>query len=59
MAARGFDEADVAEVAELVHEVLTDLENTSNNTYALDPALRARVQERIRSICHRRPVAGY
>ncbi|MFH9723421.1 serine hydroxymethyltransferase [Streptomyces sp. NPDC017254] len=59
MAARGFDEADVAEVAELVHEVLTDLQNTSNNTYALDPALRARVQERIRSICHRRPVAGY
>jgi glycine hydroxymethyltransferase len=59
MAARGFDEADVAEVAELVHEVLTALENTSHNTYALDPALRARVQERIRSICHRRPVAGY
>jgi glycine hydroxymethyltransferase len=59
MAARGFDVADVTEVADLVAEVLTATENTSDKTYALDPAVQARVRERIRAICHRRPVAGY
>lgn len=59
MAARGLDAADVAEVADLVIEVLTTTENTSNTTYALDPAVQARVQKRVRAICHRRPIAGY
>ncbi|MFD1273331.1 hypothetical protein ACFQ51_21190 [Streptomyces kaempferi] len=59
MAARGLDAADVAEVADLVIEVLTTTENTSNTTYALDPAVQARVQERVRAICHRRPIADY
>ncbi|KOX38658.1 serine hydroxymethyltransferase [Streptomyces sp. NRRL F-6491] len=59
MAARGFDTADLVEVADLVCEVLTATENTSKNTYALDPAVRERVRERVRSLCHRRPIAGY
>ncbi|MGW3126813.1 serine hydroxymethyltransferase [Streptomyces sp. NPDC001123] len=59
MAARGFDVGDVAEVADLVIEVLTATQNTSNTTYALDPAVQAGVQERVRNICHRRPIAGY
>ncbi len=59
MAARGLDVSDVAEVTDLVLEVLTAAENTSNTTYALDPAVQARVQERVRTICHRRPIAGY
>ncbi|MFF4113948.1 serine hydroxymethyltransferase [Streptomyces sp. NPDC001714] len=59
MAARSFDVGDVAEVADLVIEVLTATQNTSNTTYALDPAVQAGVQERVRNICHRRPIAGY
>ncbi|MER5789031.1 serine hydroxymethyltransferase [Streptomyces sp. NPDC001980] len=59
MAARGLDVGDVEEVADLVIEVLTATQNTSNTTYALDPAVQARVQERVRNICHRRPIAGY
>lgn len=59
MAARGFDAADVSEVAEFVVEVLTATKNTSATTYAIDPMVHARVRERVKEICFRRPIAGY
>jgi glycine hydroxymethyltransferase len=59
MAARGFDAADVAEVAEVVVDVLTATEGTSARAYDLDPQVRAHARRRIRVICGSRPLAGY
>ncbi|MET7394186.1 serine hydroxymethyltransferase [Dactylosporangium sp. NPDC005572] len=59
MAARRFDADDLAEVAELVVEILAATADTSDTTYVLDSAVRAHAQRRVQQICHRRPIAGY
>jgi glycine hydroxymethyltransferase len=59
MAARGLDAEDVAEVAEVVVDVLTAAESTSARAHTLDPQVRAHARKRIGAICGRRPLAGY
>lgn len=59
MAARGLDAEDVAEIAEVVVDVLTAAESASARVHTLDPQVRAHARKRIGAICGRRPLAGY
>ncbi|GAA3567720.1 serine hydroxymethyltransferase [Amycolatopsis ultiminotia] len=56
MAARGLDDQDVAEVADLVCDILAA---TTADSPRLDALARAQARRRVAALCARRPIAGY
>ncbi|MEW6074540.1 MAG: serine hydroxymethyltransferase [Planctomycetota bacterium] len=59
LAIREMKPSDMPECVELIHEVLTAIEQVDDRTYRLDPARRADVQRRVQMIARRRPITTY
>ena len=59
LAIRNMEPADMVECVDLIHEVLSQVEQVSDKEYKLDPALQASVEERVRAIARRRPISTY
>ena len=59
LAIRRMEASDMTECVALVDEVLRAVEQVSEREYRLDPKLRARVEERVRALCVRRPISTY
>jgi glycine hydroxymethyltransferase len=59
LAIRQMEASDMRECVELIDTVLGAVQQKSEREFRLDPALRARIEERVRQICQRRPIRTY
>ena len=59
LAIRLMESSDMVECVDLIHEVLTSIEQVSDKQYNLSDTLRVRIEDRVRAICQRRPISTY
>ena len=59
LAIREMEPADMAECVDLIHDVLTSIEQAGDREYRLDPAKQAEVQQKVQEIARRRPITTY
>ena len=59
LAIRNMEPADMVECVDLIHEILSSLEQVSDKEYRLDPDLQSSVEARVRAIAQRRPISTY
>jgi glycine hydroxymethyltransferase len=59
LAIRRMEPSDMVECVELIHEILTSIEQVSDKEYRLPNSLQSRIEERVRQICQRRPISTY
>ena len=58
-AIREMEPGDMTRCVDLIHEVLTSLEQISDKEYRLDPAVQARVRNEVKRIAAERPIRTY
>lgn len=59
LAIREMERADMVECVDLIHEVLTTLEQVDERNYRLDEAFRTSVRDKVKAIAKRRPIRTY
>ena len=59
LAIREMKPSDMTECVDIIHDILTNLEQTGNREYSIPADVRARAEERIAVICNRRPITTY
>ena len=59
LAIREMEAGDMPRCVDLIHEVLTSLEQISDKEYRLDPAVQARVRAEVKRIAAERPISTY
>jgi len=59
LAIRCMEPGDMTVCVELIHEVLTSIEQVSDKEYLLSDTLRVRVEDHVRHLCQLRPISTY
>jgi len=59
LAIREMEPTDMIECVDIIHDILTNLEQTGNREYNIPADVKARAEERIAVICERRPITTY
>jgi glycine hydroxymethyltransferase len=59
LAIREMEPADMVECVEVIHDILTNLDQSGDREYSIDPAARARAEAEVARLCALRPITTY
>ncbi len=59
LAIRLMEPADMEECVQLIHRILSSMEQKDDRNWSLDPALHQEVRSQVLALCHRRPISTY